>query len=135
MMRPRMMRPKTEPTTIPPIFPALSQGPAFASGCEVWVGTVVAVLADVPADVVLEMLSVVLEIGEDGSVVLSFVGGCSLLVHVSDVVDRTVGGGDKVSGLVDGTVIVGVGSEVMRAIDVTNWIDVTRGGGGGFASS
>jgi hypothetical protein len=129
------MRPKTEPTTIPPIFPALSQGPAFASGCEVWVGTVVAVLADVPADVVLEMLSVVLEIGEDGSVVLSFVGGCSLLVHVSDVVDRTVGGGDKVSGLVDGTVIVGVGSEVMRAIDVTNWIDVTRGGGGGFASS
>jgi hypothetical protein len=129
------MRPKTEPTTIPPIFPALSQGPAFASGCEVWVGTVVAVLADVPADVVLEMLSVVLEIGEDGSVVLSFVGGCSLLVHVSDVVDRTVGGGDKVSGLVDGTVIVGVGSEVIRAIDVTNWIDVTRGGGGGFASS
>ena len=130
-----MMRPKTEPTTIPAIFPALSQGPAFASGCEVWVGTVVAVLADVPADVVLEMLSVVLEIGEDGSVVLSFVGGCSLLVHVSDVVDRTVGGGDKVSGLVDGTVIVGVGSEVIRAIDVTNWIDVTRGGGGGFASS
>lgn len=129
------MRPKTEPTTIPAIFPALSQGPAFASGCEVWVGTVVAVLADVPADVVLEMLSVVLEIGEDGSVVLSFVGGCSLLVHVSDVVDRTVGGGDKVSGLVDGTVIVGVGSEVIRAIDVTNWIDVTRGGGGGFASS
>lgn len=130
-----MMRPKTEPTTIPPIFPALSQGPASASGCEVWVGTVVAVLADVPVDVVLEMPSVVLEIGEDSSVVLSFVGGCSLLVRVSAVVDGTVGGGDKVSGLVDVTITVGVGSEVMRAIDVTNWIDVARGGGGGFASS
>jgi hypothetical protein len=130
-----MMRPKTEPTTIPAIFPALSQGPAFASGCEVWVGTVVAVLADVPAEVVLEMPSVVLEFGEDSSVVLSFIGGCSLLVRVSAVVDGTVGGGDKISGLVDVTVTVGVGSEVMRAIDVTNWIDVTRGGGGGFASS
>lgn len=129
------MRPKTEPTTIPAIFPALSQGPAFASGCEVWVGTLVAVLADVPAEVVLEMLSVVLEIGEDSSVVLSFVGGCSLLVRVSTVVDGTVGGDDKVSGLVDVTITVGVGSEVTRAIDVTNWIDVTRGGGGGFASS
>ena len=129
------MRPKTEPTTIPPIFPALSQGPAFASGCEVWVGTVVAVLADVPAEVVLEMPSAVLGMGEDSSVVLNFVGGCSLLARVSAVVDGTVGGGDKVSGLVDVTVTVGVGSEVMRAIDVTNWIDVTRGGGGGFASS
>lgn len=129
------MRPKMEPTTIPPIFPALSQGPAFASGCEVWVGTVVAVVADILAEVVLEMPSVVLEIGEDSSIVLSFLGGCSLLVRVPAVVDGTVGGSDKVSGLVDVTVTVGVGSEVMRAIDVTNWIDVTRGGGGGFASS
>lgn len=130
-----MMKPKTEPTTIPPIFAALSQGPAFASGCEVWVGTVVAVLADVPAEIVLEMPSVVLEIGEDSFVVLDFVGACSLLVRVSAVVDGTVGVSDKVSGLVDVTVTVGIGSEVMRAIDVTNWIDVTRGGGGGFASS
>lgn len=114
------MRPKTEPTTIPPIFPALSQGPAFASGCEVWVGTVVAVLADVPAEVVLEMPSAVLGMGEDSSVVLSFVGGCSLLVRVSAVVDGTVGGGDKVSGLVDVTVTVGVGSEVMQSQEALN---------------
>lgn len=107
-MRLRKIRPKTEPTIISPILPALSQGPDFASGSEIWVGVVVEVAADDPADVGREVLSVMLAVEADSSVVLGLLGGI--------------------------TVTSGVGSEVMNAIDVTNWMDVTRDGGG-FAPS
>lgn len=123
-----MTRPKTEPTTIPAILPLLSQGSASTSGCEVWVGIVVAVVVDVLANVGLEVLWVVLEVEGAGAVVLVFVGGCSLLVSVPAVVDG-FGAADEISGLGDVAVSVGVGSEVMKAIDVMNCIDVTRGGG------
>ena len=127
-----MTRPKTEPTTIPAILPLLSQGSASTSGCEVGVGVVVTVVVDVLANVGLEVLWVVLDVEGAGTVVLVFAGGCSLLVSVPTMVDGFGGGAvatDEMSGLGGVAVSVGVGSEVMKAIDVMNWIDVTRGGG------
>jgi hypothetical protein len=124
-----MTRPKTEPTTMPAIVPLFSQGPVSTSGFGVGVGVVLAVVVDVPANVGLEAEEV-------SAIVLVFVGGCPLLVRASAVVDGTgagVGAADEVLGLADVVVPAAVDSEVMKFIDVINWIDVTRVGG--FASS
>jgi hypothetical protein len=122
MMRQRMMRPRTEPTTIPAILPLLIQRPLSESGAEVWVGVVVAVVVDVP---------VVLEVEDASVVALVFGDGCSLLAWGFAVVDGVGGGGggDGVLRAGEVAVTVGVGTEVMKAIDVTNWMDVTRSGG------
>jgi hypothetical protein len=68
--------------------------------------------------------------------VLVFVlGGCSLLAFVSAVVDGVGGGGggrggaNDVSALRDDATTVLLGSEVINAIEVTNMMDVTSGGG------
>lgn len=94
--------------------------------------------ASIPVDVVLVSVGV----GETVPAALVVVGGCSLLVGVSAVVDGSAvvngadgggGGAEEVSGLPDGTMTITDGSAVTKAIEVRNVTDVTKSGG--FVSS
>ena len=88
------------------------------------------------ADVSVDLVPVSVEAGEVVVVALVVVGGRSLLVGVSVVVDgagRGGGGSEGVSGLRDGTITVPDGPAVTNAIEVMNVMDVTKGGG--FVSS